>query len=269
MPPSPRRAEPGVAIDLVALAAFAGHLADIGRDLLVAAEAGQREVALKADRSFVTDLDREIEQRLRREITAFYPDHGLIGEEEGRERESAALQWVLDPIDGTAPFIAGVPVYATLVAFAVEGAPVVGVADFPAAGRRFTGVSGQPTLQNGEPCSTREAVLDGAILACMNPDFFADEERPALDRLRAATAWRIYGASSLAYGQLAASRIDICLDTRLQVYDFACYRPIVEGAGGVVTDWRGARLTLNSGPRVLAAGSAALHEAAMAIVREY
>ncbi|MFY8040884.1 MAG: inositol monophosphatase family protein [Bosea sp. (in: a-proteobacteria)] len=256
-----------MALDLEALTAFAEHLADIGREMLIGAEDEARDVAVKADRSFVTDLDRRIEQKLRHEITSRFPGHGLIGEEEGRERSDAPIQWVLDPIDGTAPFIAGVPVYATLVAMAVEGVPVIGVADFPPARRRFVGVSGRPTLQNGRRCDTRAAPLEGAMLACMNPDFFAAEERLALDSLRSATAWRIYGTSSLAYGLLAAGRIDLCFDTRLQIYDFASYRPIIEGAGGCVTDWAGAALTLDSGPRILAAGSHALHDTALALVQ--
>ncbi len=254
-------------LDLAPLATFAAHLADLGRAMLVAAEAGRRDIAVKADRSFVTDLDRAIEARLRQEIVARFPDHGIIGEEHGREREQAAIQWILDPIDGTAPFIAGVPVYATLVAVAVDGVPVIGVADFPAAGRRFTGVAGQPTLENRQPCRTREATLNRAMMACMNPDFFNEDERKSLDALKSRTAWRIYGTSSLAYGLLAGGRIDLCLDTRLQIYDFACYRPIIEGAGGVVTDWAGAPLTLESGPRVLAAGSAELHAEALAGIR--
>jgi histidinol phosphatase-like enzyme (inositol monophosphatase family) len=256
-----------MAPDLDTLAAFAEHLADIGHQMLREAEKGRREVVVKPDRSFVTDLDRAIELRLRAEIAARYPDHGIIGEEEGLERPDAAIRWVLDPIDGTAPFIAGVPVYATLVALALEGEPMIGVADFVAAGRRFTGVRGRPTLQNGAPCRTRETSMAGAMLACMNPDFFVDGERQALERLRDATAWRIYGTSSLAYGLLAAGSIDLCFDTRLQVHDFACYLPIIEGAGGVVTDWDGQRLTLASGPRVLAAGCAELHEQACSLIR--
>jgi inositol-phosphate phosphatase / L-galactose 1-phosphate phosphatase / histidinol-phosphatase len=254
-------------IDLDALAAFAEHLADIGSAMLQAADASQPTIAVKADRSFVTDVDRAIEQRMRSEIAARFPSHGIIGEEEGPERPEAEVQWVLDPVDGTAPFIAGVPVYATLVAVTVAGIPVIGVADFVAAGRRFCGVKGRPTLQNGQPCRTRSVGLSDAMLGCMNPDFFDAQERAALDSLRAATAWRIYGTSSLAYGLLAAGRVDVCLDTRLQVYDFACYRPIIEGAGGVVTDWQGAPLTLGSGPRVLAAGGAQTHEAALARLR--
>lgn len=252
--------------DLDLLTDFATHLANIGGTMLREAEAAPRDVQIKADRSFVTDLDRLIEQRLRREIAAQFPGDGIIGEEEGPERPDASIQWIIDPIDGTAPFIAGVPVFATLVAVAVDGIPVIGVADFAAAGRRFVGVKGRPTLENGQPCRTRAARLEHAMLGCMNPDYFSDAERPALDRLRAATAWRIYGTSSLAYGLLATGRIDVCLDTTLQVYDFACYGPIIAGAGGVVSDWNGAALTTASGPQVLAAGDARLHEAALALI---
>jgi histidinol phosphatase-like enzyme (inositol monophosphatase family) len=255
------------ALDLAGLADFAEHLAATGGAMLAEAAQLRPEVAIKPDRSFVTDLDRAIERRLRAAIAARYPDHGIIGEEDGAERAEAALQWVLDPVDGTAPFIAGVPVYATLVAFAVEGVPLIGVAEFPGAGRRFRGVSGAPTLLNGLPCRTRPgAALNTAMLGCMNPDFFAADERRALDALQSATGWRIYGTSSLAYGLLASGRIDLALDTRLSPYDFACYRPIVEGAGGVVADWDGVPLTLASGPRVLAAADRDLHEAARAIV---
>ncbi len=256
-----------MALNLDPLVAFAEHLAGLARAMLVEATSLRPEAEVKADRSFVTALDREIEQRLRREIAAHYPDHGIIGEEEGRDRPDAALQWVLDPIDGTAPFIAGIPVYGTLVAFAVDQIPVIGVMDLPAADNRWIGVTGRPTTHNGRLCLTRTTLeLSGAMMACMNPDFFAEQERQGLDELKAATAWRIYGGSSMGYGLLASGRIDLCLDTRLQPYDFACYGPIIEGAGGIVTDWHGKRLTLESGSRVLAACTPELHERAMSAV---
>jgi inositol-phosphate phosphatase / L-galactose 1-phosphate phosphatase / histidinol-phosphatase len=252
-----------MALDLDPLVVFAEHLARIARGMLAEATARRPDVAVKADRSFVTALDREIEQRLRREIVARFPDHGIIGEEEGPERPEAAIQWVLDPIDGTAPFIAGMPVYGTLVAVAVDGTPVIGVMDLPAADNRWVGAAGRPTTHNGRVSRTGStAAMSGAMMACMNPDFFSEDERRSLEKLKHATAWRIYGGSSMGYGLLASGRIDLCLDTRLQPYDFACYRPIIEGAGGVVTDWQGDPLTLASGPRVLAAANATLHESA-------
>lgn len=256
-----------VAQDVTVFAEFARHLADIARGMLMAAAAERPDIEIKADRSFVTALDRAIEQRLRSEIAGRYPDHGIIGEEEGRERESAAIQWILDPIDGTAPFIAGVPVYGTLIALAKDGIPVIGVMDLPAADNRWIGIAGMPTTHNGRPVRTRTGgALDAAILACMNPDFFLADDRPRFDRLVAATHWRIYGTSSMGYGLMASGRVDVAIDARLQVYDFACYRPIIEGAGGVVTDWHGAPITIETGTRILAAGDARLHEAVLALI---
>jgi inositol-phosphate phosphatase / L-galactose 1-phosphate phosphatase / histidinol-phosphatase len=255
---------PALVPDLNDCATFACHLADIARGMLTDASGHRPDMEVKPDRSFVTALDREIEQRLRRLIATRYPAHGIIGEEEGAERPEASIQWVLDPIDGTAPFIAGVPVYGTLIALAVDGVPNLGIMDLPAAGHRWVGVAGRPTTLNGTPCRTRPCPsLDRAIMACMNPDFFDAEERLRLDALKAATSWRIYGTSSMGYGLLAAGRIDVAMDTRLQSYDYACYRPIIEGAGGVVTDWAGEPVTLSTGRRILAAGDASLHERAL------
>jgi inositol-phosphate phosphatase / L-galactose 1-phosphate phosphatase / histidinol-phosphatase len=254
--------------ELEPLTAFACHLADIARGILVEAASRRPDFEIKSDRSFVTALDKEIEQRLRHEIFARYPTHGIIGEEEGSERPDASVQWVLDPIDGTAPFIAGVPVYGTLVALAVDSIPVIGVMDLPAADNRWVGVAGQGTTYNGMRCTTKPCpTLDNAIMACMNPDFFSTEERSSLDALKEKTSWRIYGTSSMGYGLMASGRIDVALDTRLKIYDFACFRPIIEGAGGVVTDWVGEPITLASGSRILAAGSRQLHEQALAAIR--
>jgi inositol-phosphate phosphatase/L-galactose 1-phosphate phosphatase/histidinol-phosphatase len=254
--------------DLTTLADFARHLADIARGMLMATTAASPEVSVKADRSFVTALDRAIEQRLRGEIAARYPDHGIIGEEEGREREGAAIQWILDPIDGTAPFVAGVPVYGTLVAVALDGIPVIGVMDLPAADNRWIGIAGSPTTHNGRAVRTRAGTpLARAILACMNPDFFTQDDKVRFDRLVAATHWRIYGTSSMGYGLMASGRTDLAMDSRLQIYDCACYRPIIEGAGGIVTDWQGAPVTLETGTRILAAGDKALHDIALATLR--
>jgi inositol-phosphate phosphatase/L-galactose 1-phosphate phosphatase/histidinol-phosphatase len=253
-----------VSIDLSDLTHFAEHLAGIARPMLLAAASKQAAIETKVDRSFVTATDKAIEQRLRREIAERYPAHGIIGEEEGRERENASVQWVLDPIDGTAPFIAGVPVFGTLIALAIDDVPVVGVMDFPMTDDRLVGQSGALTLHNGRPCHTRNCPsLDKAIMATMNPDFFTADETASLDQLRSETAWRIYGTSSFGYGQLARGRIDLAFDTRLGIYDFAVYRPIIEGAGGVVTDWQGSAITPRSGPQVLAAGAQSLHRLAL------
>ena len=253
--------------DLDEWVAFAHQLADAAHALLAPAAALRPEVEVKADRSFITALDAQIETRLRELIAQRYPAHGILGEEHGASGDGAELTWVLDPIDGTAPFIAGVPVFGTLIALAVAGRPVIGVMHLPVTQQRWVGVAGRDTTLNGARVCVRScASLGQAILTSSNPDFFSAAERPALDALRAHTAWRIYGGCCMSYGLLAAGRTDVAIDTGFKVWDYAPFRPIVEGAGGVITDWQGQALTLASGNQVLAAGSAQRHDEARRLI---
>lgn len=251
------------------LIAAACAFADISRAMLRGTIGTRPEGEVKPDRTLVTALDKGIELRLREEIAARFPDHGIWGEEYGRHNPEAEFQWILDPIDGTAPFIAGIPVYGTLIAVARGGMPIVGIIDLPATEDRWIGATGRQTLHNGSPCKVRACdALDGAMMTVSSPDFFSADEKPALDALRAATHWRIYGGACMSYGLLASGRTDLAFDTKFQIYDYACFRPIVEGAGGVITDWEGRPLTLASGPRILAAGNPERHAEALAIVHK-
>lgn len=250
------------------LAIFAAVLADESRRMLLDVVHQERAIEIKPDRSFVTDMDLAIERRLRELIADVYPGHGVIGEEQGGASVDAEFVWVLDPIDGTAPFIAGMPVFGTLIALMHNGRPVMGVIDQPSGGNRWVGIEGRRTLLNGSPCRTRAcADLGNAILSVCNPDFFHRSEYPALDALREATAWRIYGGACLSFGLLASGRTDVHIDTQFKIHDLAPYTPIIAGAGGVVTDWDGRPITLESGPRILAAGDPARHRDALALVQ--
>ena len=247
---------------------FARQLADAAHDILAPAAAMRPEVEVKADRSFVTALDARIEQRLREMIMARFPAHGILGEEHGEHQADADVVWILDPIDGTAPFIAGVPVFGTLIALAVDRVPVLGLMHLPVTLQRYEGVAGRATTLNGAALRTRPcSSLAQAILSASNPDFFDGAERPALDTLRERTAWRIYGGCCMSYGLLAAGRTDLAIDTRLKVWDYAPFKPMIEGAGGVLSDWQGRPITMDSGPQILAAGDPARHAEALALVQ--
>ena len=175
--------------------------------------------------------------------------------------------WILDPIDGTAPFIAGVPVFGTLIALAWQGVPVLGVMHLPVTTQRYVGVADRASTLNGAPIRARAcADLRAAILTTSNPDFLSAAERRALDALRERTAWRIYGGCCMSYGLLAAGRTDIAIDAGLKLYDYAPFRPLIEGAGGLITDWQGRAITMASGSQILAAGDAARHREALAVV---
>jgi inositol-phosphate phosphatase/L-galactose 1-phosphate phosphatase/histidinol-phosphatase len=258
-------------VDLGKYLDFAERLAECARQVLALEQAGairaKGDIEVKADKSLVTKFDRAIEKRLREEIQAKFPEHGIIGEEYGRHDENASHQWVLDPIDGTAPFIVGIPVWGTLIALAIDGVPLVGVIDQPAIDARFTGVAGAATRLNGQVIRCRQNdSLERCLMTNSNQDYMSDDELPALNAMRRATANRVYGGACLNYGRLAEGRSDIAMDAGQQVYDFAPFRPIVEGAGGKITDWRGAPLTLESQGTILAAGDARCHSQALEVI---
>ena len=219
----------------------------------------------KADASPVTVADREAEASMRALIAIHHPEHGILGEEEGAERIGAEWVWVLDPIDGTRAFIAGKPTFATLIALVLRGVPVLGVIDQPVARERWVGVAGAATRFNGQAVSTRAcARLDRAILNTTAPDLFAGADATAFARLSAAVKHTLYGGDGYAYGLLAGGFIDLVAEADLKPYDFCALAPVVVGAGGVMTDWRGSSLTVESDGRVVAAGDAAVHGLALA-----
>lgn len=254
--------------DLNSLTEFAIKLADAARKMMVEALHGSDVVAMiKPDRTFVTATDASIERHLRQLISDSFPSHGILGEEESPLNPDADHVWVLDPIDGTAAYLAGVPVYSTLIALLHKGRPVIGVMDFSAIDARWVGVAGQTTLLNGRPVATRICNdLTHAFLSTSNPDFYGPDELHVLHALRDRTAWRIYGTAALAYGRLAQGRIDIAVDAGLKIWDFAAFAPIIEGAGGRMTDWAGQPITVKTGSRILAAGTPQLHEQGLDII---
>ncbi len=249
------------------LIGFAGRLADTGGRVVRRYFRAPLEVENKADATPVTAADREAEQAMRAEIEADFPDHGIIGEEYGTVRADAECVWVLDPIDGTKAFIAGKPLFGTLIALLRHGAPVLGIIDQPVSGERWIGAVGRTTTFNGEPAATRGcAALDRAVLNTTGPDLFEGDELARFGGLSRAAGMTLYGGDCYAYGLLASGFIDLVAEAGLKPYDFCALIPVVEGAGGVITDWRGGALTLESDGRVLAAGDPAVHAQAVEVL---
>ncbi len=247
---------------------FANALADEASSMIKAHASRPLGTAAKADKTFVTELDLQIETRLRERINAAYPDHGIVGEEFGTEGAESEWVWTLDPIDGTMALVAGIPVYSALISLSHGGFPVLGLMHFPAIDSRWVGAKGVGTTCNGVVCRTRPGShLSDAIQTASSPDFFTTPfEKKALQAVTAQTAWRVYGAAALSYGRLAMGRTDVAIDAGLKICDYAPFVPIVECAGAKITDWEGKALSIKSGSRVLAAGDARRHEAALALI---
>ncbi len=222
---------------------------------------------VKADQSPVTLADRGAERAMRHVLAAAFPEHGILGEEDGLQNESAKFRWVLDPIDGTRAFITGRPTFGTLIGLLRDGVPILGIIDQPITGERWIGVAGERTQFTGpfggragtRPC----AGLARAELSCTSPDMLG-ADAPAWRNLAAATARTSWGGDCYAYGLLALGQIDVIAECDLKIWDWAALVPVIEGAGGRITDWRGAALGPGSDGRVLAVGDPGLLAGALA-----
>jgi inositol-phosphate phosphatase / L-galactose 1-phosphate phosphatase / histidinol-phosphatase len=255
------------AIDLDDFLALALSLADAAGDEIRPYFRKSLIVDDKPDLSPVTAADRAAEQVMRSLIEQRFPDHGILGEEFGRVREDAEFVWTLDPIDGTKSFISGVPLFGTLISLACAKRPILGIIDQPISRERWVGVAGRATTLNGAPIHCRACpALTAATLFATTPDMFEGGDAAAFSRVSNAVKLTRFGADCYAYGLLAAGFIDLVLEASLKPYDFCAMVPIVEGAGGVATDWHGAPLDLASDGRILVGGDRRAHEAAMVLL---
>ena len=214
----------------------------------------------------VTVADRAGEAAMRALIAARFPDHGILGEEYGRDRTDAEHVWVLDPIDGTRAFISGLPTWGTLIGLKRAGRPVHGLMHQPFTGEsfsgdgriaRYDGPGGRRQLRT-RPCPA----LADAVLYTTAPSIFSGLERPVYDAVERDVRLARYSADCYAYCMLAAGHVDLVIEAGVEPYDVVALIPIIEGAGGVVTTWTGGPAA--DGGRVVASGDPRLHEQLLA-----
>ncbi len=216
----------------------------------------------------VTEADRAGESVMRHLIKRNFPAHGVLGEEFGSENTEAEYVWVLDPIDGTRAFISGIPVWGTLIGLTRQGVPVYGMMHQPFSGERYSGDGRQARYEGpGGPrkLRTRSGTdIAAATLMTTSPALFTGEEAAAFARVESQVRLSRYGCDCYAYCMLAAGHVDLVIESGLKPYDIVALIPIIEGAGGVVTSWDGGSAA--GGGRIVAAGSKALHEAALGLL---
>lgn len=240
--------------------ALAQRLADAARAAIIPHFRGDVSTERKDDATPVSLADREAEEAMRRILKAEAPQDGVWGEEFGVSEGISGRQWVLDPIDGTTAFLAGRPIFGTLVALVVEGFPVLGIIDQQILSERWLGVTGQPTTFNGKPVRTRLCrELSSATIATTGPHYFEDHDGDHFMALAAKTDHRrmVMGGDCYNYAMLAMGQIDIVCEAGLKLHDFAALAPVVEGAGGTLCDWNGDPLHTGSDGHVLALGDPA------------
>ncbi len=241
--------------------AFAHLLADAAGRVILPYFESQLTVEVKADKSPVTKADREAEQAMRGLIEQEFPDHAIFGEEGGQKKTISEFTWVLDPIDGTRAFIAGRKEWGTLIALCSDGVPILGILDQPATGERWVGVRGKLTTLNGDVVETRPCTaLAEAELSTTSASHFTPEQAKKIVPIAQATRNTVADGDCYAYGLLARGARDVVVDAGLKPYDILALVPIVEGAGGTITGWDGAPITLTHFSTAVAVGDAALLE---------
>ncbi|MDO5090433.1 MAG: inositol monophosphatase family protein [Cardiobacteriaceae bacterium] len=244
---------------------FAHQLADAARRITLAHFRTPLSPEWKADASPVTLADHETEQHLRQLIQSRYPEHAILGEEQGASGESP-WRWILDPIDGTRSFMAGHPIYAVLIALCYDNIPLINIIDMPALGERFAATHDTQTTFNGHPVRTRNMPLADAILYSSAPDMFTPAQYARRDALARQCAQSRYGGDAYLYAMLAAGWIDLVVEADMKAHDFMPLILIVEQAGGVISDWQGNPLHPDSSGEILAAATPALHAQALAVL---
>jgi inositol-phosphate phosphatase/L-galactose 1-phosphate phosphatase/histidinol-phosphatase len=246
---------------------LANLMADAAAEIVLSHFRQKVAIEDKPDASPVTIADRRSEAAMRRLIHEHVPDHGILGEEYGAERTDADYVWVLDPIDGTKAFITGKPSFGILIALLHRGEPILGIIEQPVLRERWLGVKGQPTRLNGAEIHCRPcAEIGQAALYATAPEMFRGDDLKAFERVRASVKLPRYGADCYAAGLLALGFVDLMVEASLQPYDYLPLVAIVEGAGGVITDWGGKTLGLQSDGRIAVAGDPQIHHALLGLL---
>jgi inositol-phosphate phosphatase/L-galactose 1-phosphate phosphatase/histidinol-phosphatase len=207
-------------------------LGDAARAVSMPAFRRPQPLRFKADGSVVTRTDLRIETLWREQIAQRHPEHGIVGEEFAAHRPQAPWVWVLDPIDGTASFVSGIPLWGALI----------GPLDVPRLEERWSALRGEPARrrQHGRalPHERLHRVGPGR-LSMPDPDGFTLRQRAFLRRIAQRVALHRYGGDCVNYGLLASGRLDLVVEAGLAPHDVLPLVPIVHAAGGVISDWTG------------------------------
>ena len=219
---------------------FARELADASAAIIRQYFRTEYIVESKSDDSPVTIADRKAEETMRQLIVKRFPEHGILGEEFGHYQPDAEYQWVLDPIDGTKAFVSHSYLFGTLIALLKEGRPVLGVINHPLLNDFLVGMNGQTWLNNRRvQIRACHRIEDAILLSSPYWTVFDYQNGPAFELLSKRVQRHNNWGDCHGYYVLAAGGADIMADPIMNPWDLLALIPIIEGAGGVITDWQG------------------------------
>lgn len=244
------------------------RIADQSREVIERAFRRAFDINLKSDASPVTAVDLAVENLIRSELSTAFRNHSLQGEEFDPIKGTSEYTWIIDPIDGTKAFACGKPIFATLIALVKNDIPILGIIDQPITKERWIGIVDCPTQLNNQIIQTSQVdTLSSARLSCTTPDMFTTSStQSTFNKLKKAVQLTSFGGDAYAFGCLAAGYVDLILEAQLKFHDVAALIPIIQGAGGEISDWQGNPITPSFNGECLCASNKMLHQLALSTI---
>ena len=246
---------------------FSNYLADESEKIIKEYFRKPFKVENKTDESPVTIADKNTELKIRELIEEKYPDHGILGEEFDSKNLDSEFLWVIDPIDGTRSFIAGHKDFGTLIALLHNNKPIIGIINCPMHEERWVGIKNQKTTLNGGEINTSEINLLSKSYVCTSGLYFKNDHfRKGFNQIVKQSNYHRFGGDCYMYGMLATGLIEIVIEDTLKPHDYMALIPVIEGAGGIISDRYGKAIDLDSDGSVVVSANDELHKQLIKII---
>ena len=256
---------------------FALDLADASGSLIQKYFRADLDFEDKPDNSPVTVADRLAETVIRQIINEKYPSHDILGEEHGFQNTGSRWKWVIDPIDGTRSFVSGMPIFGTLISLLENDVPHLGIIDIPILHERWFSATGEECYFYPSDADKKKVVckvsgkenIGQANLFSTDPKMFNISQKPLYDRVSSQVKLARFGGDCYSYGLLASGYIDLVIEADMKIYDLMALIPVIESAGGIISDWKGdTKFDINWDGSVVAAASENLHSQTLRLLKE-
>ena len=253
------------------LLSFAFNFADVSKNILQKNYFKNFDIEEKNDGSLVTSIDKEIEEKFRKKLKKQFPHHGVIGEEFGYENQENEYVWILDQLDGTHSFIAGKPLFGTLICCIRRNKPIIGLIDIPILNQRWFGGENLGVKLNNKKCERvlKKKGLDQTIMASTSLLMFDEKNRSTITNIYRKVKFPIFGTDCYAYGLLLSGKIDIIVEANMKPWDYMAQVALVQEAGGKITDWNGESLGINSDGKIIATNLSNHHKEVISLIKKY
>ena len=247
---------------------FANNFADKSGEILMKNFLNHSKTEYKPDGSFVTEIDKLIENKFIKEVKKEFSDHGIVGEEFGNSNVEAKYVWVIDPLDGTHNFISGKPLFGTLICLLIDGIPSIGILDVPKLSERWFGGKDIGVFKNKDSIkiSKKDKSLNESIVSSTTLMMFDDDHFTKIRKIYSDSKFPIFGTDCYAYGLLLSGQIDLVIEANMKPWDYLAQVSLINEIGGMITDWSGRQLNLNSTGQIIASTSQKCYEEAMNIL---